>query len=40
VGWFTREQVRVAARGGGADMALPPPVSIARLLIERWLGDQ
>jgi NAD+ diphosphatase len=40
VGWFTREQVRAAAQGDGADMALPPPVSIARFLIDRWLGGE
>jgi NAD+ diphosphatase len=45
VAWFTRDQVRAAALGewstgageGSADMALPPPVSIARFLIDRWL---
>jgi NAD+ diphosphatase len=38
VGWFTRAQVRAAASGDdAADMALPPPVSIARFLIDRWL---
>jgi len=37
VGWFTREEVRAAARGNGAPFALPPRVSIARFLIERWL---
>jgi NAD+ diphosphatase len=38
VGWFTRSQVRAAVSGdGAADMALPPPVSIARFLIDGWL---
>jgi NAD+ diphosphatase len=38
VGWFRREQVRAAAAGeDAARMALPPPVSIARFLIDRWL---
>jgi NAD+ diphosphatase len=38
VGWFTRDQVHAAARDEGSDMVLPPPVSIARFLIDRWLG--
>jgi NAD+ diphosphatase len=38
VGWFSREQVVAAAQGDGADFALPPPVSIARFLIDRWLA--
>jgi NAD+ diphosphatase len=38
VGWFSREQVLAAARDDGADFALPPPVSIARFLIDRWLS--
>jgi NAD+ diphosphatase len=37
VGWFARSQV-LAAVAGQADFALPPPVSIARFLIDRWLG--
>ncbi len=38
VAWFSRERVLSAARGEEPEMALPPPVSIARFLIERWLG--
>jgi NAD+ diphosphatase len=38
VRWFTREAVRSATLDGGAEFALPPPVSIARFLIERWLA--
>jgi NAD+ diphosphatase len=45
VAWFSRDEVRAAAAGewssaagaGPSDMALPPPVSIARFLIDRWL---
>jgi NAD+ diphosphatase len=38
VAWFTRASVLAAARDlASADMALPPPVSIARFLIDRWL---
>jgi NAD+ diphosphatase len=33
--WFTREQLR----SGEGPRALPPPVSIARNIIDRWLAD-
>ena len=35
--WFTRE--RLAAAVASRDVLLPPPVSIARRLIERWHGS-
>ena len=37
VAWVARDEVRASARGEGA-FQLPPPVSIARLLIDRWLA--
>ncbi|MBX5468981.1 MAG: NAD(+) diphosphatase [Thermoleophilaceae bacterium] len=37
VRWFTREELRAAARGEGALM-LPPRLAIARRLIEEWIG--
>jgi NAD+ diphosphatase len=37
VGWFSLSRVQAAARHEG-DFALPPPVSIARFLIDRWLA--
>jgi NAD+ diphosphatase len=38
--WFTRAEVHAAIRGE-ADFTVPPPISIARWLIERWLaGDE
>jgi NAD+ diphosphatase len=47
VRWFTREEVAAAAQGGEpgdwlegpatATLLLPPPLAIARQLIERWL---
>jgi NAD+ diphosphatase len=40
VRWLEREQVRAAAAGEHPDFALPPPVSVARFLIDRWLSDQ
>ena len=34
--WFTREELRDACASGEA--AVPPAISIARALIERWFG--
>ncbi len=36
--WLEREQIREALRNGGrgAGFVLPPPIAIARILIERW----
>ncbi len=36
VGWFTKAEVRAALVGQGDRLRLPPSVSIARFLIERW----
>ena len=36
VRWFEREEVERAARGEG-ELALSPPYSIARRLIDAWL---
>jgi NAD+ diphosphatase len=36
VRWFTPEEVNAAVAGASAEVLLPPPVSIARFLIERW----
>jgi NAD+ diphosphatase len=38
VAWFSREQVRLACSNG--DLRLPPSVSIARRLVERWYGQE
>lgn len=35
--WYTREQLVQAAAAG--DIQLPPAISIARSLIERWFGQ-
>jgi len=35
--WFDRDELSEAAAGRG-DVHLPPPVAIARRLIDRWLG--
>jgi NAD+ diphosphatase len=37
VRWVRFDAVRQAARGETVDFRLPPPVSIARYLIERWV---
>ena len=34
--WFTREELR----SGGGPRALPPPVSIARHILDRWLAGE
>jgi NAD+ diphosphatase len=39
VAWFAREQIRAAAAGSDSELLLPPPISIARFLIDRWLAD-
>ena len=35
--WFTRAELSDAAAGRG-ELRLPPPVAIARTLIDGWLG--
>ena len=37
VRWFSREEVADACRAG--ELRLPPPVSIAHRLIQRWFGE-
>src|SRR5262249_32757482 len=38
VGWFALDDVRAALQGRNPDLQLPPSVSIARFLIERWVA--
>ena len=38
VGWFTRAEVEAAVQGRHPELLLPPGVSIARFLIDRWLA--
>jgi NAD+ diphosphatase len=38
VDWVELDQVRAAVRGEPADFLLPPGVSVARFLIERWVA--
>jgi NAD+ diphosphatase len=37
VRWLTVDEVRAAIEGHNPDFLLPPSVSIARYLIERWV---
>jgi NAD+ diphosphatase len=39
VGWFSYDVVRAATREQEPDLLLPPRVSIARVLIERWVAQ-
>ena len=38
VGWFTRDEVIDALNGGNPRLLVPPRVSIARFLIDRWVA--
>ena len=40
VRWFDHEAVQRAISGENPDLLLPPSVSIARFLIERWVARQ
>jgi NAD+ diphosphatase len=37
VKWFSREELKAAAEDGS--LLLPPKVSVARKMIESWLGE-
>jgi NAD+ diphosphatase len=37
VRWFERDELRAIARGELEGMAVPPPLAIARQLIDEWL---
>ena len=37
VKWFTRDQFKAEAKAG--TLLLPPTISVARKMIERWLGE-
>jgi NAD+ diphosphatase len=39
VRWFTPEVIRAALTAGSSELVLPPSVSIARFLVERWVAD-
>jgi NAD+ diphosphatase len=37
VKWFSREELKAAAKDGS--LLLPPTISVARKMIEGWLGE-
>jgi NAD+ diphosphatase len=39
VHWFSLQAVRDAMRGRNPELQLPPPVSVARILIDRWVAN-
>jgi NAD+ diphosphatase len=39
VRWFQRSELAAAIRGEAAPLQVPPPIAIARRLIEEWLDD-
>jgi NAD+ diphosphatase len=39
VRWFTPEVIRAALAAGSSELVLPPSVSIARFLVERWVAN-
>jgi NAD+ diphosphatase len=40
VRWFTRDEVAAAFRGEEGPLHIPPPIAIARRLIEEWLDER
>jgi NAD+ diphosphatase len=38
VRWFSHDELRAARDGDNPDLKLPPPISIARFLIDRWMA--
>jgi NAD+ diphosphatase len=38
VRWFSYDELQAALRGENPDLKLPPPISIARFLIDRWMA--
>jgi NAD+ diphosphatase len=38
VRWFSYDELRDALNGGNAELKLPPRISIARFLIDRWMA--
>jgi NAD+ diphosphatase len=39
VRWFTCEAIRAGLSGSGAELRLPPSISIARFLVARWVAE-
>jgi NAD+ diphosphatase len=40
VRWFSVDEVVAAARDENPELVLPPEISIARYLVERWLRER
>ena len=40
VRWFHRDEIAAAFRGEAAPLQVPPPIAIARRLIEEWVNDR
>jgi NAD+ diphosphatase len=40
VRWFHRDEIAAAFRGEPAPLQVPPPIAIARRLIEEWVNDR
>ena len=38
VGWFSRQEVRLALEGKHPELMLPGPIAIAHHLIRDWVG--
>lgn len=38
VSWFSYDELRAARDGDNPELKLPPPISIARFLIDRWMA--
>jgi NAD+ diphosphatase len=38
VAWYPLDSVRAALNGSNPELLLPPSISIARYLIERWVA--
>jgi NAD+ diphosphatase len=38
VRWFTRDEIEAGLSGSGTELRLPPSISIARFLVERWMA--
>lgn len=38
--WFSRDEVSAALVGAAAPLRMPPSISIARFLMERWVGRE
>jgi NAD+ diphosphatase len=40
VRWFSYDELQASLSGDNPDLKLPPPISIARFLIDRWMAGR